>query len=50
MITSRQLTSHTYNEETAASAAEKIVALYFQLFKELQIKLEEYKNEEQKEL
>jgi nucleotidyltransferase substrate binding protein (TIGR01987 family) len=41
MYKSRNLTSHTYNEETAEEIVEAIGSVYYQLFKNLQIKLEE---------
>jgi hypothetical protein len=36
MIRSRNLTSHTYNEETADKITEAITARYFAAFEELQ--------------
>jgi len=41
MHKSRNLTSHTYNKETAKEIVEAIRSVYYQLFKDLQIKLEE---------
>ena len=41
MHKSRNLTSHTYDEETAKEIIDDIRNLYFNLLKELQIKLEE---------
>jgi len=41
MHKSRNLTSHTYNEETAKEIVEAIRNVYCQLFKDLQIRLEE---------
>jgi nucleotidyltransferase substrate binding protein (TIGR01987 family) len=43
MHTSRNLTSHTYDEETADEIIRDIREIYFGLFKELKIKLEEEK-------
>lgn len=40
MHNSRNLTSHSYNEETAHEIAEKIVSEYFELFKQLKNRLE----------
>ncbi len=45
MIKSRNLTSHTYEEATAAEIASAIRATYFVEFEALQIKLEELKKE-----
>ena len=46
MIQSRNLTTHTYNEVTAAQIVEAILNAYFVEFQALQIKLEELKQEE----
>ncbi len=46
MITSRNLTSHTYNEATAAQIASAILETYFLEFAALQDKLESIKREE----
>ncbi|MCD4698046.1 MAG: nucleotidyltransferase substrate binding protein [Bacteroidales bacterium] len=43
MHKSRNLTSHTYDEETAEEIIEEIRNIYFSLFSELRIKLEEGK-------
>jgi nucleotidyltransferase substrate binding protein (TIGR01987 family) len=43
MIQSRNLTSHTYDEATAAQIASAIRTAYFSEFEKLQIKLEEMK-------
>jgi nucleotidyltransferase substrate binding protein (TIGR01987 family) len=43
MHNSRNLTSHTYDKETADEIIQKIRDIYFFLFKELKIKLEEEK-------
>jgi nucleotidyltransferase substrate binding protein (TIGR01987 family) len=40
MIDSRKLTVHTYDEETANNVVEKIAETYFDLFAELQEKLD----------
>jgi nucleotidyltransferase substrate binding protein (TIGR01987 family) len=45
MHNSRNLTSHTYDKETADEIIQKIRENYFGLFKELKIKLEEEKIE-----
>jgi len=44
MHNSRNLTSHTYNEETAQEIINKIRAEYFDLFKALHLRLEEEKS------
>lgn len=46
MIQSRNLTTHTYNEATAAQIVEAILNAYFVEFQALQIKLGELKQEE----
>ena len=46
MITSRNLTSHTYNEGTAAQIASAILETYFSEFAVLQDKMESLKREE----
>lgn len=43
MHTSRNLTSHSYNEETASEIVGAIIHEYFDLFKELNEKLESEK-------
>jgi nucleotidyltransferase substrate binding protein (TIGR01987 family) len=40
MITSRNLTSHSYNEDTAEEIANSVMNIYFHLFKQLEAKLE----------
>jgi nucleotidyltransferase substrate binding protein (TIGR01987 family) len=45
MILSRNLTSHTYDEDTAAEIVSAIRTAYFAEFEALQIKLEELKKE-----
>ena len=47
MIKSRQLTSHTYNEETADEIYFDIVNKYFDAFNQLEIRLEQEINERQ---
>ena len=44
MIQSRNLSSHTYDEATAAQIASAIRTSYFSAFEELWSKLENYKN------
>ena len=46
MHVSRNLTSHTYDEETAEEIIESIRNEYFQLLKNLQTRLEEEKNKQ----
>lgn len=46
MIQSRNLTTHTYNEATAAQIVEAILNTYFAEFQTLKIKLESLKQEE----
>lgn len=48
MIRSRNLTSHTYDEETAAEIVSAVRASYFTEFENLRIKLEELKKETEK--
>jgi len=45
MINSRNLTSHTYDEATAAEIASAILTTYFMEFEMLRVKLEELKKE-----
>jgi nucleotidyltransferase substrate binding protein (TIGR01987 family) len=40
MVVSRNLTSHSYNEETADEIAHAVINTYFNLFKELESKME----------
>jgi nucleotidyltransferase substrate binding protein (TIGR01987 family) len=47
MITSRTLTSHTYNEETAEKIAKDTKTIYFPEFVKLMAKLEVLKKEEE---
>ncbi len=50
MHKSRNLTSHTYNEETAKEIVEGIRNLYFRLLKDIQIRLEEEQTGKQKSI
>ena len=45
MIQSRNLTSHTYNESTAAQIVKAILEVYFAEFQALQVKLQRLKKE-----
>jgi len=45
MHKSRNMTTHTYDEETAAEIVKEIKTVYFQLFKNLKIKLDEIMSE-----
>lgn len=47
MLKSRNLTSHTYNEETAEEIVSAIVKSYYGLFKRLELKLENIKSANQ---
>jgi len=47
MKKSRELTSHTYNNETAVEIAENITNVYYELFKKLELRLEEEKGGKQ---
>jgi nucleotidyltransferase substrate binding protein (TIGR01987 family) len=47
MITSRTLTSHTYNEETAIKIATSVRTLYFDEFVKLHAKLESLQEEQE---
>ena len=40
MLGSRNLTSHSYNEDTADEIADAVMNIYFELFKKLQYKFE----------
>jgi nucleotidyltransferase substrate binding protein (TIGR01987 family) len=44
MHNSRNLTSHTYNQETAKEIVEQIISEYYHLLKDLQNRLENEKN------
>ena len=50
MHNSRNLTSHTYNQDTADEIVEQIIDEYFGLFKELKETLEEERSGKQSEL
>ena len=50
MKKSRELTSHTYNSETVDDIAENIVAEYYQLLKDLELRLEEERGGRQKQI
>jgi nucleotidyltransferase substrate binding protein (TIGR01987 family) len=50
MLVSRNLTSHSYNEETADEIANAIINTYFDLFKALEIKLESLRSGDQGKL
>lgn len=41
MISSRNMSAHTYNEETASEIVKKICRDYIQLFKDFQVKMEQ---------
>lgn len=47
MLISRNLTSHSYNEETAAEIANSVINTYFVLFKALEFKLESLRSGKQ---
>ena len=46
MISKRNLTSHTYDEATAAKIAEVILEIYFTAFERIRLKLEQLKQDE----
>lgn len=50
MLVSRNLTSHSYNEETANEIASAVVNTYFNLFKALEVKFENLKSGNQTKL
>ena len=50
MINSRNKTSHTYNEDTAAEIVEKIIKKYYQSFQKFDHKMEELRSGEQGKL
>ena len=50
MKKSRELTSHTYNSDTADDIAENIVNLYYDLLKDLERRLEEERGGKQKSI
>jgi nucleotidyltransferase substrate binding protein (TIGR01987 family) len=47
MKKARELSSHTYDEETAENIAENIIDSYYHLFKSLELKLEQMRNGKQ---
>ncbi len=50
MLVSRNLTSHSYNEDTADEIASAVVNTYFSLFKNLETKLESLRSGKQGKL
>ncbi len=50
MHSSRNLTSHTYNQDTADEIVKKIIEEYYDLFTRLKNRLEEERNGKQSEL
>jgi nucleotidyltransferase substrate binding protein (TIGR01987 family) len=50
MLSSRNLTSHSYNEDTADEIAYSVINVYFNLFKELQSKLEDLRSGNQSQI
>ncbi|MDB5146116.1 MAG: nucleotidyltransferase substrate-binding protein family [Mucilaginibacter sp.] len=50
MIVSRNLTSHSYNEDTADEIASAVLNEYFDLFKSLELKLKSLRSGDQDEL
>ncbi|HTL82423.1 MAG TPA: nucleotidyltransferase substrate binding protein [Bacteroidia bacterium] len=50
MKKSRELTSHTYNAETATEIAENVIAIYYRLFMDLCAKLEQERSGKQSDL
>jgi nucleotidyltransferase substrate binding protein (TIGR01987 family) len=50
MLTSRNLTSHSYNEDTADEIAYSVINVYFNLFKELQSKFENLRSGNQNQI
>jgi nucleotidyltransferase substrate binding protein (TIGR01987 family) len=48
MINSRNLTAHTYNEDTASEIVSNILEKYYQVFIKLQKKLKEFEEKEKK--
>jgi len=47
MVKSRNLTSHTYDEATAAQIISSIRNTYFKAFEELRVRIDELKREHQ---
>ena len=50
MLVSRNLTSHSYNQETADEIAKAVIGSYFELFKMLEVKLESLRSGNQGEI
>jgi nucleotidyltransferase substrate binding protein (TIGR01987 family) len=50
MLKSRNLTSHTYNEDTAQEIVSAIINSYYSLFKQLELKLENIRSGNQDNL
>jgi nucleotidyltransferase substrate binding protein (TIGR01987 family) len=50
MINSRNLTAHTYNEDTASEIVADILENYYQVFIKLQKKLKEFEEKEKKQI
>ena len=50
MLSSRNKTSHTYNEETANEINENIINTYYSLFKALELKLDSFRSGNQNTL
>lgn len=46
MIKSRNMTSHTYNQEIADEISEKVIDLYFNLFCEFSTRMQDLSNEQ----
>ena len=44
MIQSRNMTSHTYNQEVADEIAEKVTDIYYELFKAFENRMQDLKN------
>jgi nucleotidyltransferase substrate binding protein (TIGR01987 family) len=50
MIDSRNLTAHTYNEDTASEIVTEILENYYKMFIKLQKKLKEFEKKEKKQI
>ena len=50
MLSSRNLTSHSYNEDTADQIADAVLNVYFELFKSLQYKFETLRSGNQNDI
>lgn len=50
MLTSRNLTSHSYNEDTADQISDAVINVYYDLFKSLQYKFETLRSGNQNEI